>query len=246
MIVRTSKKGYHIIYHACHGVLSGLIASQISEEYRGKFWFETMIATTDHDDRQLNFTEKQYLSDLGIPMDFTQNEETVAQILKRCNRVLHDAQNKSRWIYILISLHIDFLYKDLAESSKQIKVFLSEHKDLRNMKLKDMKIKESEANKSYEILRFCDRLSLILSKDEIPSRGRKLEINRSIDDKEYFIFRNEDESISIDPWIFTDDEFELHSEERILQTAQFNNQTDFEKQLNSCSVSILKWKLRKS
>ena len=110
MIVTTSKIGFHIIYHEAHGLLAGKIGSYIDREILPNYWFETLIAITEHDDRQLNFKEKNYLSDINTPLDFTDETDSIAEIKSRIDRIIKSTTSKSLWIRLLISYHLEFLY----------------------------------------------------------------------------------------------------------------------------------------
>ena len=246
MIVNKTHDGFRIIFHSAHGLLAGKIANELLPSLRPEPWFETLIAVTDHDDRQLNFKEKEYLSGLGMPIDFKDEKPTVYQILKRIKRITKEAKNKSSWTRLLISFHIEFLYGHLLKSSVYLKQFFDEEFKIRKTILKLYKIGDAKAKESYEFLRFCDRLSLILCKDETPELGRLLEINTSINNIRYFVKSNEDDSIIIEPWIFKNSDFDLCIEEQYLRASQFKSQKDFECQLMKVTPSLKHWVLRKN
>ena len=246
MIVNKSILGLHIIFHEAHGLLAGKIANEINEKYRPIHWFETLIAVCEHDDRQLNFAEKNYLSDIGVPLDFTEEQFSVHDIMSRMERVLKSSENKSLWIKLLISYHLEFIYSDMREKSKRISSLFAKQVLVRKDILEDFKISDAKARTYYEFLRFCDRLSLILCKDETPERGRMLEINTSIDGKTYFIKKTEKEELIISPWIFSADEFELSIEERVLRETQFTSNLQLESVLMSAKPNLKKWKIMKS
>ncbi len=246
MIVNKSLLGIHIIFHEAHGLLAGKIANEISEKHRPIHWFETLIAICEHDDRQLNFAEKNYLSDIGVPLDFTEEEFTVHDIMERMQRILKASENKSLWIKLLISYHLEFIYSEMKKKSKRITSLFVEQEHVRKVILNDYKVSDKKARTYYEFLRFCDRVSLILCKDETPERGRLLEINTSIDGKTYFIKKTENEELTISPWIFSADEFELSIEERILKETRFTSNLQFEAVLMNSKPQFKKWKIMKS
>lgn len=245
MIVNKSMKGIHIILHEAHGLLAGKIANEIAMEYRPIHWFETLIAVCEHDDRQLNFKEKDYLSEIGVPLDFTEDKSSIQEVLKRMKRVLKSAGNKSQWVKLLISYHLEFIYSQLIEESKQIQTFFSEEKYVRKEILKKFGVSDKKARSYYEFLRFCDRLSLILCNDETPDAQRLLEINTSINGETYFIKKAENGDLIITPWIFNDSKFELSVEERILRETQFKSSKEFEKVLSAMPPINKRWVLRK-
>ena len=246
MIVNTSVAGLHIILHEAHGLLAGKIANEIAETYRPIHWFETLTAVCEHDDRQLDFAEKDYLSDIGVPMDFTEERTSVHEVMERMKRVLKSAANKSMWVRLLISYHLEFIYSSLADDSKQIREFLKKEEKIRLDSLEKFKISDKKAREYYEFLRFCDRLSLILCNDETPDCNRVLEINTSINGERYFITRTEDDALIITPWIFSVSEFELTVEERVLTEIKFSSSKKFEKALMAAEVQEKRWTISKA
>lgn len=245
MIVNKSLKGLHIIFHEAHGLLAGKIGYEISQEFRTINWFETLIAICEHDDRQLNFKEKNYLSEIGLPLDFTEEEIKVEEVIIRMNRVLKSSSNKSLWVKLLISYHLEFIYSELRENSKQIRKFFIKEEESRQQLLKHFNISDKKGRAIYEYLRFCDRLSLILCKDEAPDAGRLLEINTSINEETYFIKKTKDNEMIISPWIFTSSQFELSIEERVLKETQFTSSKQFEKALLAVQPELKKWIIKK-
>ena len=111
--------------------------------------------------------------------------------------------------------------------------------------LKQFKISDKQARKYYEFLRFCDRLSLILCKDETPDCNRLLEINTSINGVTYFIKKTEKDELIIDPWIFQSNKFEVSVEERILKETTFKSSSQFESVLMYATPEIKRWVLMK-
>ena len=242
MIVRKSAKGLHIIYQAAHGLLSGKLAQELKVKYRPKYWLETLLAVIEHDDQQLDFDEKNYLSNLGMPLDFTEDEASVKEILVRCQRVVSHARSKSMWSAMLVSYHLEFLYGDLGKEFVTVAKFLGEQEDFRLKSRKHFGLTKKAAKEYYEILRFCDRCSLILSKNQVPSIGRKLEINTSLGKKTFFIHRNDNDTFNVSPWCFEKDEFTISLEELIIEKTQFSNQTEFRDYLYSQSPTLIQFK----
>ena len=245
MIVRTSLSGHHIIFHAAHGLLSGKIASQIHSQYQTANWFETILATSDHDDRQLNFNEKNYLSEQGLPINFTEDKQTIKEQLTRCIRVMEEAEQKSSWVYVIISMHLEFLYSSLRNSSVQFKEFLDDQEIARQKIIASSEFKKKDYEAAYDVLRFCDRLSLILCMDQIPSGGRQLEINCTIQNRQYFISRTANGNLKVSPWPFAKESFDLSVEERLIEKGYFKSNKEFEKILKSSQPRKIEWTLTK-
>ncbi|MEH6408009.1 MAG: DUF3891 family protein [Leeuwenhoekiella sp.] len=233
MIVNKTNEGWQVIYQHAHGVLAGQIANELSHDLRPDFWVEMLTAIVEHDDNQLNFEEKSYLNDGGLPQDFTEVERSKKENLERAQRVMYTAQCKSGYVALLISMHIEFLYGDLREEQGGFGKFLKEQETLR-IKLRAMyNLTKKSAKSYYEILRFCDRCSLILCKNEFPALGRKLEINKSINNSEYYIYRRDDETIGVEPWCFENDTFEVGVEVLQLNKSKFKSNRDLKKTLES-------------
>jgi hypothetical protein len=246
MIVRKSKHGLHIIFHQSHALLAAKIANEIRHDLRPIHWFDTLISICEHDDQQLNIEETNYLSKLGVPLDFTENTGTVSEILKRIEKIVISAVNKSSWVRLMISYHLDFLYSDLKSKSKRIHSFLSNEEKERALVLKNYGISNEKGMEVYQYLLFCDRLSLILCKDETPSAGRSLEINQTIGNALYMIKRNESDELLISPWIFEKDEFEIDFEERLIEQTSFKSSKEFKEVLMGTQPTLVSCKLLKN
>lgn len=245
MIVNHKKEGWEIIYQYAHGLLAGQFANQLRHDLRPRLWVETLTAIVEHDDNQLNFDEKSYLSDIGTPLDFTEEEFTPSKTLEQAQRLVNGARHKSGWVALLISAHVNFLYHEMAEEYPEIKKFLEEQHELRKKLRRRYKINEEQAESYYQLLLFCDRCSLILCKEEIPSVGRILEINHTIEGKKYFIRMVDDESFTIEPWCFQADEFSVSVEINEIQQVKFKSSKEFEQALGNCPIKLKEWKFVK-
>ncbi len=122
MIVNLKNEGWEIFSHSSHGLLAGKIANEIQDQYKSKNWVATLAAIIEHDDRQLDFNEKNYLTKIGTPKDFLLENRNVGEIVKRSKRLLHQAEEKSTWISMLIAHHLRFIYSEIAKELNKIKV----------------------------------------------------------------------------------------------------------------------------
>lgn len=246
MIVNTTKEGWEIISQYAHGLLAGRIAAQIHPKYRPKQWVETLTAIIEHDDKQMDLDLQSCLSDAGLPMDFTLSKsEPHNSVEKRARGLLELARNKSSWIALLISSHLDFLYnKD--DAGKEMKVFLDEGAKFRNQTLKKFKISKEKLNEYYQLLRFSDRLSLILCKDEVPENGRILEINESIGNRTYFVRMDDEANLIVEPWCFKDRSFLFSVESRYVKQAVFTSGSDLKKAIDKTEISLKNFKFKSS
>lgn len=244
MIVKNTNIGWSIIQQSTHGLLAGKIANHLDFRFRHNLWSETLTAITEHDDEQLNFNEKNYLNEVGVPLNFTENKVSDQKVLERAQRIYDTSLTKSKWTALMVYLHLDFLYGEMEYGPMQ--AFLKKHHTIKRVTYKLYGQDKNAAEESYQILRFCDRLSLILCQDEIPSSERDLEINTSIENKTYRISKQDTGEIMVVPWCFQEDSFELSIEECILQQALFADNQELEGALEKAEVKLKTWQFKKS
>ncbi len=238
MIVNTTNKGWEIISQYAHGLLAGRIAAQIHPKYRPVQWVETLTAVIEHDDKQIDLGIQSCLSDSGVPLDFTLSKaEPQEMVVQRAQGLMELALNKSRWIALLISCHLDFLYNN-ENAGEELKGFLKEGLNFRKKAAKKFDLTEKKIQEYYQILKFSDRLSLILCKNEIPEKGRKLEINKSINDQTFYVSKNEENQITIDPWCFKDQSFDLSVETRYVKQTTFRSGDALKSTLDKTEVTL--------
>jgi len=245
MIVNSNAEGWEIFSHSAHGLLAGKIANHLLDSIKGDHWVDTLTAIVEHDDRQLNFQEKNYLTKIGTPQDFLDENRKVKEIIKRSERLLEQSRLKSSWVTILVMKHLDFLYKDLTGESKLIQQFITkmneELKELMNV----YKLSEQKVQDLYQIMVFADRCSLILCQNGVPAKNRELEINTSINDQKYVIRRTHNDKITIDPWIFEEESFLVDCEYKLLKKASFSSNTEFYDCLIHTGYDLRSWQLEK-
>lgn len=243
MIVNQSKKGWHIVHQATHGLLAGKIAQQLAVDLRPTFWLETLTAIIEHDDHQLHFDEKQYLNDAGMPIDFIKNEVADEKVLERAKRIYNKAKLKSKLTALFVGMHLNFLYSavELKEMQTYLENIETEGKQIRSC----YELSKEEVVHGYNLLQFCDRCSLILSKETIPTAGRSLEINTSIKDKTYFIRKTDSGNLAIEPWPFENDTFKIKSEILVVEQAKFKNNQDLKEALNTAETQLKEWTFSK-
>ncbi|QLG44988.1 DUF3891 family protein [Costertonia aggregata] len=244
MIVKQSSRGWLMIYQAAHGLLAGKIANRLKKKLRPKYWLETITAILEHDDHQLRFDEKLYLNEIGLPIDFVKEETADDKVLERAKRIYKKARIKSKYTALLVSLHLDFLYGEMNDAG--MKDFLQCLKSNRDEIEKLYGLQEKEVNEIYQILRFCDRCSLILCKNQLPAMGRSLEINTSILGETYYISKNDENKINVEPWPFEENQFELSIEQMLVESAEFKDNAALKKALANSKTELLQWVFQKN
>ncbi|MGB3591430.1 MAG: DUF3891 family protein [Nonlabens sp.] len=240
MIVNSTRDGYRIITHYAHGLQAAQIAQYIKKEYRSKYWLESLCAIIEHDDEQLNFERDNNVSQAGKPLDFTLIEPNPLDILERCKRVMLHARHRSGWVALMIAQHLEFLHLDLARDDKRLKNFFNELHDLKKDIRATYKINEPQSIEYYQLVKFCDRCSLIISMQQVPSRGRKVEINNSIDGQTYFM-SSSNNAINVQPWIFEPDEFQITTEVYEVPNTTFANSSELQEYLLTHQPVLQTW-----
>ncbi len=221
MIVSIKSEFIEVTTHYSHGLQSGKIAMALKEELKPPYWLETLTAIVEHDDEQLNFERNNNLTDLGLPSDYRLVKSSSKDTLERCERIMEKSRHRSGWVSILVSMHLDFIYKDARKESDGLDKFLKEMAVVRKELRKVYEVTAKECDQYYEVLRFCDRLSLILIQGDVPADGRKLEINKSIENQRYFIY-NKSGKLVVEPNPFAKS-FQITSEIYKLKQVQFDS-----------------------
>jgi hypothetical protein len=241
MIVNATLKGWEVIFQRAHGLLAVQIAHHWLKDQRPRRWIESLAAITEHDDGQEPLHDHHHLTEAGAPKDFTFLEFDLSQAKK----VTETAQYKSRWVALLISRHMTFLYQRLRGKNKEIDKFLDLQMVNQEKWQKELKIIKKEIDQAYNLLQWCDRCSLILSKNQLPEDEKLLEVYKGPDDRNYMIFQRKDQSVSVDPWPFEELQFTLWVETRELSKLHFENDEDLNKELKGCQVKLKEWKFVK-
>lgn len=245
MIVKHTKEGWEIISHYTHGLLAGKIASAIAGFMDYTFWVDVLTGIIEHDDNLLNFNEKNYLTENGSPMDFTMRSRTPDKELEHAERIYLQAVQKSQLIGLMIGKHLNFLYSGQADNNGSMKQFLEQITEDRKRQRKLYNLSSNDEKRFYDILLFADRCSLIICQGKIPTLGRELEVNQSIDDKTYHICKIDNSCVTLEPWPFQFDELNLSYEYRVVGQASFSNNEAFSKSLNACMPSLRKVEFKK-
>tara|TARA_B100001063_G_C16397393_1_gene373167 strand:- start:199 stop:534 length:336 start_codon:yes stop_codon:yes gene_type:complete len=111
--------------------------------------------------------------------------------------------------------------------------------------MEELQCSKQEVDKIYQIFVFADRCSLILCQDRLPEKNREIEINTSISGKTYWLSKKQSGDMHIRPWIFAKKTFNLSTEYRLLTQSSFNDNNDFENELDKSPVKIKTWKFSK-
>jgi hypothetical protein len=242
MIVNPTQTGWEVIYQPAHALLATKIAAHWRVDQRPERWIETLVALAQHDDEAHDWTGSAHLTEAGAPLDFALSQN---QSLLQPSLVTHDLQYKSQWAALLISMHMVFLYENRRQQSPEFAAFLDEQLAAQKHWRSALEVTKKEADAAYALFQWCDRLSLILCRRELPEGERALEVSTGPDGTPYHVVRR-DEVVSVLPWPFADTEFMLSVESKQVSQLSFKDDPELEATLQKTPVTNLSWCFEKT
>ncbi|QIL76235.1 DUF3891 family protein [Hymenobacter sp. HDW8] len=243
MIVNYTADGWQIIYQQSHALLAAQIAWHWTPFGPTDRWVGLLAAIAQHDDEQRPWDGHYGLTPTGAPADFTMVDFSMEQ----ATNVLRAARFQGQWRSLLTSMHLSFLYEALRGQKKELDAFLDEQKANQQRWRKGLGINKADAQQAYDLMQWCDRLSLILCRRELPEMGRALEISQGPDGRRYDVTRpTADGPVTITPWPFAASHFTVSVEASMLAQLQFQDDAELSARLREAPIETLRWKLVKS
>ena len=245
MIVNYTPAGWQIIYQQAHALLAAQLAWHWPALLPPDRWVGLLAAITQHDDEQAAWRGRggHYgLTPAGAPANFTHQEFS----LEQATGVMAAARFQGRWRSLLTSLHLSCLHEHLRGQKKTTDAFLDELRARQQQWRKELKITPKQATQAYDLLHWCDRLSLILCRHEIPEMGRAVEIHHGPDGTVHTLAQPEaDGPAVVSPWPFEAAEIEVSVEASRLKQLQFTDDAELAAALRTAPVETLRWTLRR-
>lgn len=242
MIVNYTEQGWEIITQRAHGLLAGQLMLHWAIKQRPERWMETLLAVAEHDDAHIELENDEVLTPQGGPLHFAMR----AFDAEHCRRVQNFALSKSRYIALLHSMHMDFLYRDEAKKNKDVKTYLAGQAQLQKQWRNELHISEQEAGKLYALLEWCDALSLLLCQHKIQPEQRAIDISRGPTPGENQLKQLANGTLTVTPWPFEDDAFGVQVESRLLTQLQFKNNDEFKAAFLAAPVNELAWRFARA
>ena len=239
MIVNMKQDGWEIIYHRAHALLAAQIANHWNQADSPQRITDTIAAISHHDDLEKEW-EKDCLTEAGMPKDFTKEGQTSVEQL---NQHIEEALYRGRWVALLTSMHTCFLNQ--GSNDEDIIQFVEGQRELQKTWREELGIDEAEAQSSYQFMKWCDRLSLILCQNQIPSSNRKLEINDSPNGEKNYIVETDDNSLTVTPWCFKEDEIKVYVETSHLSQVVFKDNDEIFQALHKAPRTYREWIFKK-
>ena len=241
MIVNYKEAGWQVITQRAHGIVAAQIAAHWRLKDRPERWTETLLAIAEHDDAENELDRENLLTPTGGPLNFDMKNFE----LEHCQKLSSLTIAKSRFIALLTSMHMVFLYQKDEKTDAEAKVFLNEQRKLQAEWRKELGLSAAEADRVYNLLEWCDALSLLICKGEMPPEKRRLEISTGPDGKLYHLSQVGETVLTVQPWPFETKSFEVCFETRLLSRLQFSSSDELREDFQKTPVKEVRWTLKK-
>ena len=248
MIVNPTPTGWQIIYQQAHALLAAQLAWHWPPFLAPDRWVGLLAATAQHDDEQAAWHGRgghHGLTPAGAPANFTQ----VAFSIEQAAGVLHAARFQGQWRSLLTSLHLSTLYEPLRGSAPATTAFLDELRAGQARWTKALRLTPAQARQAYDLLHWCDRLSLILCRHELPEMGREVEISPlPAGHRPHASYVRQPAGpgtpVVVAPWPFVGNELAVSVEAQELHQLRFGDDAALAAALHRAPIQALHWTLR--
>ena len=230
MIVNYTEAGWLIVTQRSHGLLAAQICAQWKKSQQPERWVETLIATAEHDDAHFELERQDLLEETGGPKNF----KAIPFDEAYCERLLNLSLAKGRYIALMIARHISFLYGQDPHAQS----YCSDLKKREIKWIKEANTKAEEVDKSYQLLEFCDALSLLICQQAVQPEKRNIEISKGPDGKSYQLSAKDNQQLTVSPWPFEPDTFTVSYESRLLTQLTFTDSEEFKALFFSAPVDL--------
>lgn len=240
MIVNMTTDGWEVIYHRAHALLAAQLAGQWQRTNAPIRFYETIAAISHHDDLEKEWMDN-HLTECGAPLDFTLAQIPLEVSLEKLKKHLEDSCYRGRWVTMLTSMHICFLNRNKKEASDDWHDFLETQIKDQTQWQKELGITKKEAERGYQFMQWCDRLSLILVQRQVPEDGRALEVTSGISQQRYDLRCLENKHLTVEPWPFEEGEFTVNVECCHLSDLKYDDNQALVKALKQAPIASLEW-----
>ena len=235
MIVAYDINETRVITQTHHAHIAGFIGNHLKSEYKSLFFSEVIAAIFYHETQETDFNYTRQLNDLGQPVSFDKPEITLEEQAEKTNKILDKLKTRSLLGAALVSTHLKFLSPQVFTTGLVSKS--NSNLDRKAMRL--YKIKKADYDYLYGIVRFCDRLSLMICQNELPDAQRSFEINNALGNKIHQL-KDKNGRLIIDPWPFVGTELTIQYEYHKLKQRSFKNSETFYKAVDESRIGLEK------
>jgi hypothetical protein len=241
MIVNYKDTGWEVTTQRAHGIVAAQVAMHWKAKERPQRWMETLLAIAEHDDAEVELDGENLLTETGGPLNFAMKRFD----LQYCQKLSMITITKSRYIALLASMHLDFLYRKEEKENNEAHRFLEQQRKLQASWRDDLGIDKKEAERIYYLLEWCDAFSLLLCRQQIQPEKRGIEISTGPDGVVYQLFEVEDGILTVSPWPFETNTFTVCFESRKINQLKFESSAEFRNAFINARIKENVWKIRK-
>lgn len=241
MIVIYKQSGWEVVTQRAHGLVAAQIAMQWQVKEPAERWSETVLAIAEHDDAEVELGGENLLTETGGPLDYSMKRFD----LQHCEELSTLTITKSRYIALLVSMHMEFLHRDEEKDNPETHTFLEKQRMLQEKWLQELGMEKKEAEKFYYLLEWCDAFSLLLCKQQIQPEKRGIEISTGPDGQIYLLYQLESKVLTVEPWPFASDSFTVRFDSREIHQLQFSSSAEFREVFVNAEVKENVWRIAK-
>jgi len=223
MIVNYTEKGWEVITQRSHGSLACQLAFHWKASEHPERWVETLLAIAEHDDAEVELGGEQLLTEAGGPLNFSMKQFD----RQHCEQLAMLTITKSRYIALLVSMHMDFLYRKEEKENAEVHAFLVQQRSLQQSWRKELGLTKTESQRIYHLLEWCDAFSLLLCQRQLQPEKRTMEISKGPDKRMYTVNQLQEGLLQVHPWPFEVNAFTVSFESRMLHQLQFESAAAF-------------------
>jgi hypothetical protein len=241
MIVNYKETGWEVITQRAHGIVAAQAAMHWKAADRPERWLETLLAIAEHDDAEVELDGENLITETGGPLNFAMKRFD----LQHCEELSMLTITKSRYIALLVSMHMVFLHGKEEKENNQAHLFLERQRKLQEQWQSELGISKEEAERTYYLLEWCDAFSLLLCRQQVQPEKRGIEISTGPDGQVYQLFQVEEGDLTVEPWPFDTNSFSVNFESREISQLKFDSSAEFRKAFINATIKENTWRITK-
>ncbi len=230
MICQRLEQGWEVITQRNHALLSAEMLADWKFEKRPQPWAQLLNACAQHDHGWMEEHLDPLLDEAGRPLDFLSLPFEVT--LEIAKRNLRNAEAQSRWCAILVSRHIEYLFR--GKDDEQANEALAEIVSQRDAWMADLHLHPSRMEELYELLCWADTFSLLVC---CPPSDFTRSLEMKAQGVSYQARPEQDGAWTLAPWPYRREALEFTYETRFLSRERFLDLEEFRQALRAAPVS---------